>query len=639
MEHSSEEESEISDSEIDDYKKKIYAQLRARAGKLKVQYCEKTFRCPFCLGKKKQNYSGKDLLQHASGIGAAPKRKARVRAAHLALAEFVKNDLGSSLEPSLQLAIVECKPPKKEEEKFVWPWMGILVNVPTDLKCANSVQECEDRLGSQLSRFRPCRVIVKLDSNGQIDHSIIKFAEDWTGLEDALAFEKNFIVEKYNKTDWNKTNCRKDDLYGWLARSDDYNSPGTIGEHLRNIGVLQTISDREREGTDRRVAHYTRQMEEKNERLQGLELKNNHIAMKLKRLMQDRDRLVVEHNEKIRKMQLEAARNAGKNLADNHRLQQELERKRQQISQSHEKFEELARKSNMDRAEIEAEKQKNADENDLLDLATVTKKKADEELMQLAKKHEKEREDAFRRRLKLEEDLISKQHLEMELLQLRGLLEVKKHMGAEADTASKELEKISEELKEKDEELDAMVDANQALIIVERRTNDELEQAKKELINGLQTMSVTRSTIGVKRMGVLDEKAFLAAYKKKAENDVSKKAAKCDLEEESPLLLTKWEHEITLPDWHPFKVIQVDGQAKELVQEDDEKLQALKEEAGQEAHDVVVKALLEMNEYNPSGRYAIPMLWNFKEKWRAPLDEAVDYMLKQWKANRKKKTY
>lgn len=146
----------------------------------------------------------------------------------------------------------------------------------------------------------------------------------------------------------------------------------------------------------------------------------------------------------------------------------------------------MARKSNIDRAKIEAEKAKNANKNILLDLATLKKKKADDELMRLAKKHEQEKEDAFRRRYKLEEDLISKQNLEMELAQLRGKLEGMKHMGTEADTSSKELEKISEELKEKDEQLDAMGDANQALIIMERRTNDELEQAKKELINDLQ---------------------------------------------------------------------------------------------------------------------------------------------------------
>uniref|UniRef100_A0ACD5YBV6 Uncharacterized protein n=1 Tax=Avena sativa TaxID=4498 RepID=A0ACD5YBV6_AVESA len=637
MGHSSEEECEISDSEIEEYKDKVYAQLRA--GKLKVQYGERTFRCPFCVGKKKRDYNGKDLLQHASGIGAALKRKAEVKAAHLALAQFVKNDLACSLEPSLQLAIVECKPPKKEEEKFVWPWMGILVNVPTDLKCANSVRESEDRLRSQLSRFRPCQVIVKLDSSGQIDHSIIKFSEDWTGLEDALAFEKHFVVEKYSKTDWNKINCRKDDLYGWLARSIDYNSPGAIGEHLRTIGVLQSMSDRERMGTDRRVAHFIRKIEETNEHLQGLELKNNQNAMQLDMKMKENDLLVEEHNEKIRKMQEDVRKNYWKIRSDNERLQHELETRREEIRRKHEKFEELARKSNIDRAKIEAEKEKNAKENNLLEEAAAKKKKSDEEIEQLAKKHEQEKEDAFRRRYKLEEDLTSKQNLEMQLAQLRGKFEVMKHMETEADTSSKELEKISVELKEKDDELDAMVDANQALIIVERRTNDELEQAKKELIKGLPETSGTRSTIGVKRMGELDKKAFLAACKKKAANDASKKAGEYDLAVESTVLLTKWESEIRQPEWHPFKVIIVDGQEKEIVREDDEKLQALKEEAGQEAYDLVVKALLEMNEYNPSGRYPVPALWNFKENRRALLDEAVDYMLKQWKASKKKKAY
>ncbi|KAF7001141.1 hypothetical protein CFC21_016869 [Triticum aestivum] len=636
MEHTSEEESEISDSEIDEYKDKIYAQLRLRSQKLKVQYGEKIFRCPLCLGKRKQDYNVKDLLQHASGIGAAQKRKPRVRAAHLALAEYVKNDLGSSLEPSLQLAIVEYKPPKIEQEKFVWPWMGILVNLPADLMDTNFVRESEHMLKSQLSRFRPCEVTVLLDSKGQTDHSIIKFAEDWTGFKDALAFENHFIVEQYSKTDWNRRNCKMDDLYGWLARSDDYNSHGTIGEHLRKIGVLKSVGDREHERTER-IAHFTRQIEEKNKHLQELELKHNQTAMKLESMMKDKDRMVEEHNEKIRKMQEDARWNSSKIVEDNQRLQQELKTRREQAIRRHKQLEELARKSNIDRAKVEAEKEKNANENVLLDLATLKHKKAREELRQLLKKHEQEKEDAFRRQYKLEEDLTSKQNLEMELAQLRGKLEVMKHMGAEADTTSKEFDKVSEELKEKDEQLEAMESANQALIIVERRTNDELEQAKKELIQGLQQIQVTRSTIGVKRMGVLDEKAFVAACKKKEGNGVSKKNAKYDVE--ATLVLSKWEDEIKQPDWHPFKVIDVDGQTKEIVREDDEKLQALKEELGQEAHDVVVKALLEMNEYNPSGRYPVPVLWNFKENRRAPLDEAVAYILKQWKASKNKRTY
>jgi archaellum biogenesis ATPase FlaH len=82
----------------------------------------------------------------------------------------------------------------------------------------------------------------------------------------------------------------------------------------------------------------------------------------------------------------------------------------------------------------------------------------------------------------LEMQLASKQKLELEREQLRGNLEVRKHM-AEEDAKSKEmLDKLHEELKGKDEEMEGIDSMNQALIIQQRRTNDELEEAKKELI-------------------------------------------------------------------------------------------------------------------------------------------------------------
>jgi predicted phage gp36 major capsid-like protein len=61
-------------------------------------------------------------------------------------------------------------------------------------------------------------------------------------------------------------------------------------------------------------------------------------------------------------------------------LQQEPESRRDEIRRSHEKFEELARKSNIDIAKIEAEKEKNANENILLDLATLKHQKTNEDL-------------------------------------------------------------------------------------------------------------------------------------------------------------------------------------------------------------------------------------------------------------------
>nr|CAB3498504.1 unnamed protein product [Digitaria exilis] len=505
MGHSSAEDSDVSDSDIVEHKEKTYAQLRG--GKWKVKHGENAFRCPFCPGKKKQDYNLKDLLQHATGIGAAHKRSAKVKATHLGLAMFLEKDIASSLEKPLQIVPYKPKTPKSEEEVFVWPWMGIVANLPYELEAKEFSRGCEERLKAQLSR----------------------------GFKDALAFEKHFVFEQYGKADWNKINCKKDDIYGWLARSDDYNSPGPIGKHLRENGDLRSVGDLEREGmqeTGKRVAHYALQIE-------------------------------------------------------------------------------------------------NAKENMLINLATQKKTEQDVKLLRLVKHHEQEKEHVVKMLYNLENQLASKQKLELEIEQLTGNLEVMRHMGDADANLKKKVDELRETLEEKNEEMEAMDSLNQTLVIKERRTNDELEEAKKVLTTELPNMFAARSLIGVRRMGEPDKKAFFAACKGKTAQD----------DDELTLLFSKWEDEIRHPEWHPFKVIEVDGQAKEIIKEDDEKLQSLKAELGEKAHDVVVKALREVNEYNPSGRYPLPELWNFKEDRKAPMGEVAAYIVKQWKTNKKKNTY
>jgi hypothetical protein len=89
--------------------------------------------------------------------------------------------------------------------------------------------------------------------------------------------------------------------------------------------------------------------------------------------------------------------------------------------------------------------------------------------------------DAALKNLKeLEIKLASKHKLELEVEQLKGKLEVMKHMGVGEDTEL-EIENMRKALGKKDAEMDAIDSLNQTLIIKQRRTNDELEDAKKEL--------------------------------------------------------------------------------------------------------------------------------------------------------------
>ncbi|GKC99568.1 factor of DNA methylation 1-like protein [Tanacetum coccineum] len=62
---------------------------------------------------------------------------------------------------------------------------------------------------------------------------------------------------------------------------------------------------------------------------------------------------------------------------------------------------------------------------------------------------------------------------------------------------------------------------------------------------------------------------------------------------------------------------------QEVINEDDELLKDLKAEWGTGVFDAVVTAFLEMNEYNPWGRYVVNELWNFKDNRKATLKEAI----------------
>jgi hypothetical protein len=247
--------------------------------------------------------------------------------------------------------------------------------------------------------------------------------------------------------------------------------------------------------------------------------------------------------------------------------------------------------------------------------------------MKLVEDQKREKEDVLARMLQLEKELHEKQQLELEVTRLNGTLQVMKHLEGDDDgDIHDKMEKLSERLEHEKKRLEEL---SGELVKKERESNDELQEARKELIMGLEDMLTGRTAIGIKRMGELDEKPFQNACKRKYGND--------DYETKAAELVSSWQEEIKKPSWHPYKIITVDGEDKEVVDDDDTKLRHLWIEYGDDVCNAVKTALSEVNEYNASGRYVVPELWNFRKGRKATMKEVLKYIFGQIETTSKRR--
>ncbi|XP_026439510.1 factor of DNA methylation 4-like isoform X1 [Papaver somniferum] len=234
--------------------------------------------------------------------------------------------------------------------------------------------------------------------------------------------------------------------------------------------------------------------------------------------------------------------------------------------------------------------------------------------------------------LKSEVESLRKERLEEDLRKGRIDLEndmARDKMESELEASNCKIKEMSEKLKKMEREHDDLEYLNQILIAKERRSNDELQEARKELTKELSEMS-SRAFIGVKRMGELELKPFYDMCKRKyCSDEANVKAVE---------ICTSWEACLRDPHWHPFKIIEVGNNLQEIINEDDEKLRGLRNEFGEEVYKAVTTAIMEMNEYNASGRFVVSKLWNFREGRKASLNEAVSHLLKQVKTLKRKRT-
>ncbi|KAF5733824.1 intracellular protein transport protein USO1-like isoform X2 [Tripterygium wilfordii] len=488
--HSSDEDiSDISESEMEEYEIKYYEELKK--GKYSVKISDETFACPYCPKKKKQDYLLKDLLQHASGVGksSSQKRSAKEKAHHLALVKYLEKDLVNGGGPSEPVAGGDPLDGCGHDEKFVWPWTGVVVNIPTRrADDGRYVGESGSKLRDELTRrgFNPTRVVPLWNYRGHSGCALVEFHKDWPGLHNAMSFEKAYDADHHGKRDWYANIDEKSGLYAWVARADDYNLSSIVGEQLQKSRDLKSISEmmeEEERKQNKLVSNLTNMIEVKNKHLKEMELRCIETSSTLNRLMEEKDRLHQSYNEEVRKIQLSARDHFQRIFKDHEKLKLQLESHKKEMESRVEELENREARNESERTRLSEEVEKNAIRNSLLQSASLEQQKADESVLKLADYQKREKEVLHEKIIWLEKQLDAKQTLELEIEQMRGKLNVKQHMADGDVEVMQEVEEILKNKREKEQELEDLDELNQTLIIREHKSNEELQEARKELIN------------------------------------------------------------------------------------------------------------------------------------------------------------
>lgn len=516
---------------------------------------------------------------------------------------------------------------KANEDPIVYPWMVIVANLPVEFKNSKYVGESGRKLKEEwISQgYNPVKVHPLWNHGGHSGYAVVEFGKDWAGFNNAMIFEKAFEVNHHGKRDWYTRRPRGDKLYAWIARNEEFLSKGLIGEYLRKNGDLKSLSEIEAEETRKGsmlVFNLENQLVVKSKKCEQMEKKLSKTEVLLGRVMKQKEDMTEKFNNEMKTMQEKAYDELQTILTQHQERKSSLEAHRHELKKREKELQLREALNETEKRNLDYQKEMN-------ERAILEQKKADENMMKLAEEQKKEKEQLHARIIELETKLNQKQALELEIERMKGALEVMRHMNEEGDMeALNKKNSIEKELKDKEEELDHLGNMTESLIIMERNTNDEVQGARKELISGLQGLRSSRASICVKRMGDLDEKPFYVAAKKKySVKEAGEKAVQfCSL----------WDDYLRDPSWHPYKIIMDGENAKEIIDVNDEKLTSLKKELGDEVYNAVTKALNEMNEYNPSGRYPLPELWNAKQQRKATLREGVAHLINQWRRHRSK---
>ncbi|XP_058748386.1 factor of DNA methylation 4-like [Vicia villosa] len=222
---------------------------KLKDGFYKLEISDSTFRCPFCFNK--DYYSLTDLLRHASRIVAdVHGETVKEIGKHSALVRHLDSKISEN-KSNVDDTLKSLNENAAEDELFVWPWMVVMANNVTKFDpnsrkyVGKSSKKIKDELIAQ--GFKPLKVTTPWNIRGQTKFAIVEFGNEWDAFANAMSLERSFEAQHCGKRDYLGSRERGDKLFGWMARSDDYNSNDVVGKHLSEKGDLKTISGKEAE--------------------------------------------------------------------------------------------------------------------------------------------------------------------------------------------------------------------------------------------------------------------------------------------------------------------------------------------------------------------------------------------------------
>ncbi|KAL0365507.1 UNVERIFIED_CONTAM: Coatomer subunit gamma-2 [Sesamum angustifolium] len=160
-------------------------------------------------------------------------------------------------------------------------------------------------------------------------------------------------------------------------------------------------------------------------------------------------------------------------------ISRELEARKNELDDLEKQLMERGASTENNRLKLKYEKKKH-------DRAVLNKKKA-KKALRLAERYKREKVGLRRKIIQLKVKFDDKPLLEMELIYLRGQTEIVKFTGNYVDVDK--LYALLRELHEKEVELYDLEALNHALIVKERKSNGEIQEAQKELITIFRAQS------------------------------------------------------------------------------------------------------------------------------------------------------